>query len=302
MSVETVSNSAPTEETTLRHISNSEVSTWLTCERKYYYNFDLNLAPKKYGQSLSRGLAGHKVLETFYRSLKDNSNYDKAVAAGQECLAQMMQEGYYDLEILVDIARITERYWTFAKKDNWEILAVEAKHAIDLTDEYDYTMRIDVLARVNGELMPIDHKFVYDFYSLDAVNYMPQLPKYLASLRHAGVHANRAMLNMLRWRTKKDAMLDEEMFKRIIIAPSPVVLRHHMREQIMASREIINHRKLPVEERERVVKRNMSKMNCQNCSYKDLCLAQLWGNPIDVEIQINFKPNDYDYNSGDENN
>jgi hypothetical protein len=49
-----------------RRISNSEVSTWLTCQQRYYYEFDLKLAPIHNTEALSRGILGHEVLAKYY--------------------------------------------------------------------------------------------------------------------------------------------------------------------------------------------------------------------------------------------
>ena len=288
--------------TNLRHISNSEVSTWLSCQRKYYYNFDLNLAPHNWGQSMSRGLLGHEILAVYYTILKDGGTHAEAIEAAEEQLALAMSSGKWDLDITVDVARILGRYWPYAARDNWEILAVESKQSLQLTDEYDLTLRLDLLVREPaGNLAIVDHKFVYDFYSSEAVQFMPQLPKYLTTLNFNGLHVERGIINQLRWRMRKNPppMTDEELFKRSIIKPSDNKQRSILREQIMASRQIVEHRRLPIEVRERSVLRHQSKMNCQNCSYRMPCLIEQDGGDASHELELNFIPNDYDYNSGE---
>lgn len=285
---------------TPRRISNSEVSTWLQCERKYYYAFDLNLTPRVGGQALTRGIIGHEVLATYYTVLMESGgNVVAAANAADEHLRKLLARSTesWEQELIMDCHRILGRYWEFAANDNWQILAVEKSYDIPMTDEFTFAMRLDILADIGGEITLVDHKFVYDFWQQQVMDMNPQMPKYIGTLRNNGLNVSRAMINQLRTRTKKGGMTDEEMFKRAYIKPTQPEIREHMREHILAARQVTAHRSQPVEARERSVLRTMNKMNCNNCHFADLCKAQLMGGDVTYMLQYDYKQNDtYGYN------
>jgi CRISPR/Cas system-associated exonuclease Cas4 (RecB family) len=280
----------------VRNISNSELAAWLQCERKYYYNFDLGIEPKTYGSSLARGMAGHTVLEAFYQSLVDSpADFDAADQRGNAKLNELLSEGSYDIEVLTDLQRLFARYFPYVREHDyhWKILAVERSFNVPLMAQFQYAMKLDVLARIGNEIVIVDHKFVYDFYKQAAVDMMPQLPKYIATLRANGLAVDKGVYNMLRWRMKKGPMQDNELFERITVKPHPNVLVNVMREQMLGSQQILAHRELPIEQRDKAVLRTMNKLNCQNCQFNPLCIAELHGHDITVDIQNNYQKSEY---------
>jgi hypothetical protein len=50
-------------------VSHSEVDSYLLCRRKHYYGYGLSLQRVKESSSLATGVAGHKILEAFYRAI-----------------------------------------------------------------------------------------------------------------------------------------------------------------------------------------------------------------------------------------
>jgi hypothetical protein len=69
-----------------RRISNSEVSTWLTCQQRYYYEFDLKLAPIHNTEALSRGILGHEILAHYYIARKSGHAHEDCVAMARSFL------------------------------------------------------------------------------------------------------------------------------------------------------------------------------------------------------------------------
>ena len=57
-------------------ISNSEVSTFLQCERRHFYSFIDNggLEAKTKSMSLNRGIIGHEILAVYFKALQRGSN------------------------------------------------------------------------------------------------------------------------------------------------------------------------------------------------------------------------------------
>lgn len=286
-----------------RNISNSEVMAWLTCQRKYYYAFDLDLEPKgsdtglMYGTALNRGTIVHEALANYYSVLADtqpNKNYLLAEGAAMSYLTSMMDK-VYDETFIMEIMQLVRRYFEYAKRiqDNWKILAVEEKYEIPVNVDYTFTMRLDLLVNINGEIVIVDHKTVYDFWHDDDLKMNPQMPKYIGALRFNGMLVQRAIVNQIRTRTKKSPMTDDELFRECSITPSNTKIRNILTEQFTASDEILKHRALSLEDRSKHVKRTMGKMTCGHCSMLSLCHSELEGQSIEHDIAMNFKQNTY---------
>lgn len=291
-----------------RNISNSEVSAWLACQRKYYYTFDLNLEPVKLGTALSRGVLGHEALAEYYTVLQEHAGqpgvYEEARRAARRVLTTALASASsYDDEMVGGLAALLDRYFEYAERTqrDWKILAVEKKYDIPVNEDYAFTMRLDLAARIDGKVTVVDHKFVYDFWSTDDLALNPQIPKYIGALRFNGITVDRGMVNQLRYRMKKAPMTDDELFRYDYMYPTDVEIRTIMREQFRVSQQIVNHRKQGLEERSKNVFRVMNKMGCKNCSVLSLCKAELMGNDITYDIQNNYQQNSYsDRNQIDE--
>lgn len=312
----------PTDMTYL--VSNSEVSNYLSCERKHYYAHALNLEPKNYSTSLSRGIIGHEALAAFYEVIKawqDSQDQNTVVyppgVFAEACdmmgavvdkyyLQTLQQQGFSrkqeTLEMLTMLKILLQRYAEFQKNDYWKILEVEQSHVMPLYDHYGYGMRLDLLVQLTqgpraGEIEVVDHKFVYDFYSQDTLRINAQMPKYLATVRaETGLVIKRGILNELRHRMKKGPMTDLELFRREPISPSTTRIRNIMKEQIKASEEIMERHALPVEVYGERAKRVMNQMVCKNCSFLEPCMTELDGENISLMLATEFQPNSYGYN------
>lgn len=282
-----------------RKISNSEVDAFLTCERKYYYAHGLNVEPKNTSTSLSRGIIGHEVLAEYYEHLMNHpGEYEKAEYAGRAIIHKYLQTSDpFAAEMLYDLDRIILRYFDYARGDEWEILAVERAYSIPINDDFQYAMRLDLLARIDGEITVVDHKFVYDFKSQDAIDMNVQMPKYLGTMRFNGINATGAILNQVRHRLKKGPMTDDEMFRRSRVHVSQVEIRNVLRDQIVASERIIERRALSREEHAKVALRVSNEMICKNCSMLPLCKAERMGGDITNMLAVDYRPNTYGYNN-----
>lgn len=293
-------------------VSNSEVSNYLSCERKHYYAHALQLMPINYSTSLSRGLIGHEALAEFYSALKDGFDIFRAATVMEDVVDQYFLAEYQKsgnpgkqeaLDMLNNLKTLLLRYVEFQKDDEWEILEVEKSYVLPLFDQYGYGMRLDLLIKQTkgpraGEIWIVDHKFVYDFYSQNDLVVNAQMPKYLAAVRNeTGLVVKGGILNELRHRLKKGAMTNDEMFRREEIRPSSARIRGIMREQILASEEIIERHNLPVDEYGKKAKRVLNQMVCKNCSFLSLCMTELEGESIGLMMKTEYQPNTYGYNA-----
>src|SRR5678810_589303 len=110
----------------LRRISNSEVGTWLTCRRKYFYAFDMGIAPKKSFNNpsskvttLAVGTLGHQVLGIYYEGLMNGQGENMSRQAARDFLSLLMVEPKdYSREVVTATSIILERYWShYVEKD-----------------------------------------------------------------------------------------------------------------------------------------------------------------------------------------
>lgn len=285
-----------------RNISNSEVFAWNKCQRYYYYSFDLNLTPLKPANSLARGIVGHSALENYYKWLQDNpGDFERAEQYAYRILTLALDKaGMFDLEMLAELRNVLGRYFQYARDDNWKILAVERRFDWPITDDITYTLRLDLAIRdpkKGGEVVLVDHKFVYNFWSQDDIDLNPQLPKYMGGIRANGLQVDRVMVNQIRWRVRKSSpYADYEMFKRDYDKPNAATVKNLMREQVLISRRIQQWRELPIEERNRRAVGVRNNLICKNCSFAALCVTELKGGYIEGMVETDYKQNDYGYN------
>lgn len=281
-----------------RKISNSEVSTWLVCQRQYYYSFDLALEPNSYTEALSRGLLGHEVLACYFSELKRGKDHEDAVVTARTFLSSFMHGGPYNLDLVLEMDRILTGYWAYRQGDSdWEILHVEEQFNVFFTTEFEFSMRLDLLVRDRStqEIILVDHKFVYDFWNQDDLALNPQLPKYIGALRVNGFKVDRAILNQIRYRKLKDPTPDR-LYVRESYTPSNNKVVTVVRDQITASEEIVTWRNLPLEERGKKAKCILNKVVCRNCPVKRLCADELDGGDIKYLAATEFKSRTYGYN------
>lgn len=282
----------------MRRISNSEVATWNTCQRKYYYEFDLALEPKVTGGALGRGVLLHEVLADYYAGLKDGATHEVAMRAARGRLQQYLANDAFGMETVMEVDRLLQGYWANYQGDpDWEILEVEKGFDLPLTEDYEYSLRLDLLvrSRSTSALILVDHKTAYDFWTEDDLDLNPQFPKYIGSLRANGIHVDKAILNQIRTRKLKNPG-PEDLFRRTVCKPSIAKVQNSLKEQVLASQEITNHRMLPLEVRANTSKRVLNKMVCRYCNAKSLCMSEYDGGDITHMIANDFKPRTYGYN------
>jgi len=282
-------------------VSNTEATNFLTCERKHFYAHILKLAPKGYSTSLTRGIIGHEALAAYYTVLQqDPTAHEQAQKEMLKVVTEYAVKGNADMEMLLKLRTLLTDYvnW-YGPRDKIEILEVEKQHDFKITDELYYSMRLDLYVKYlegehKGECAVWDHKFVYDFYTLDDLSVNVQLPKYLATLIQEGKQVNFAVLNQIRHRvTKAQTMTDK--FRRSTLTPTHTKMRNMMIEHIKTSEKIIERKRMTEEAASSAALRSMNKMTCKNCPFLMLCTMELEGSNTKSLLASEFMPNTYGY-------
>lgn len=81
----------------------------------------------------------------------------------------------------------------------------------------------------------------------------------------------------------------EMLFQTIEFKPSAARVVRTFEEQIAVAAEITAREALPVEDIEKSAYRTANKMVCQSCSFKELCEAELAGQPTKLLLETEFK-------------
>lgn len=290
-----------------RNISNTEVFTWNSCRRKYWYEFILAIEPNQMGDSLRRGLLFHEVMASYYQFLKDwdlqgrpmnDMRHESAVVFAKNHMAEFVREAKtYTLEDITIITRLTTGYWNFYQGDpEWIIEEVETPYEVAVGD-HNFSFRVDMIVRRrdNGMRILVDHKTAYNFWSGDDLALSGQFPKYVDALKRLGVHIDLCILNQVRSRELKNPTMDQ-LFKRTPQKPTHAKKQRAAKEQVVASQEIVAYRRLPLEVQEDKATRVLNKQVCKYCDVKPLCMAEFDGGDATVMMNRDFKPRTYGYN------
>lgn len=283
-----------------RRVSNSEVSAWNTCQRKYFYEYDLNLEPIKPSDAISRGILGHDILAAYYKARQAGMGHDEAVVDARRGLQRALAESN-DLETVTDVDRILQGYWGYRGDEvkDFQVIQVEEMHEVPLTTEASYVMRLDLLVRnmKTGELELWDHKFIYDFWDYDKVNLSGQFPKYIGALRFEGIPVDKCVLNQLRYRRLKNPTATD-LYKRTEDRPSQAKIKRALKEQILATQEILAWREKTIEQRQEDARRVLNPMLCKGCAFKNICQAEFDGNDLRFLVQSEYRTKTtYGYNN-----
>lgn len=301
-----------------RKVSNSEVITFQTCKHRYFLAHDLNLEPKTPGPALYRGTVGHSMLEAYYLNFvglmpgeKTDEIYDRAETAAWRVFGNYLTDANLSQdEILLGLRQVMQRYFKYVRfyedrdtynsnQRGWIILQVEKYYELDLTTDYTYVARLDLVARIDGRVVIVDHKFVYNFWSQDSLDLSPQLPKYMGIMRNNGITVDEVMVNQIRYRPKvrPPFYTDKEMFKYSFYVPTSGEIHNHLKEQVIISNDVVAWREKTMEEKAYAATRVLNDMVCKGCPVKSLCIMGLKGIDIKNEIAAAYQPNTYDYNS-----
>lgn len=279
----------------MRKISNSEVSTFLHCKRKYWYEYMMDLEPKVQSGPINKGTMIHLILEQYYLAKMDGENEEECQTQAFQPLADAAVMAGADLIELAKLRGLMQAYFdNYADDDDrYEVLAVETKFAIPMGN-FALAGTIDAILRdkEDGSIVPVDHKSSYNFWTDQQLAISGQFVKYLAAMRERGYETDRFMVNQIRTREMKPG---NELFKRAFVRPSDTRVKNVLHQHLAVGREIINFREKSLKDDAIPI---FDKFGCSNCSFLTLCDSDNEGAPIDYLIEQEYrKRQDYGYNT-----
>lgn len=280
-------------------ISNSEISTFQTCERKHYYSFREALKPDRHNISLTRGIVGHEALEAFYKAKASGQPKDRCEkdldAALSRAIIKYPEYARELAELRTVLFRYSDHYWD----EPWKILEVESLHETPLLENstVEYGLRLDLLVEVTagikkGQILVVDHKFVYNFFSDKEKQMNGQLAKYMRTLRHNGIPVRNGVLNQIRYRKLKEPKPDS-IFRRDPIVSTDAELDRFWEEFKRPVKRLLELTELDQETHKRNSEMHIDKQTCGECAFQPLCKLWLLGQDETSTKRLLYKHNDY---------
>mgnify|MGYP003295993077 CR=1 FL=1 len=287
------------------YVSQSEVDSRLSCQRKHYYAFGfthpseddtVGLQPTHHSDSLTRGTIGHKVLEDYYQAIKDGHSRQSAMLTARDAHIKAMGENPHQAEMYSETLQFFLNYHEFYMDEEYEPLILEYNFEYQIHEELIFPFKPDAIFKhkPTGKIYVVDHKFLYRFYQDRVFPILPQLLRYAYALRQMGYQVDGYIYNMVS--TDKRAQ-PQNRFKRHKVEFTKAHDRKMVKvfgEMLETMEEIVAAKKDELWEAK--VKRNMSSFSCANCPFLELCTAELEGQPgIGLLVKQFYESNKYGY-------
>lgn len=286
-------------------ISNSDVNSYSTCERRHYYAFRERLAPTMKTQSvaLTRGIVGHEALEVYYGHKQTGMSKEYCVDSALAVISSRIEDTPEFTKEFTQLKELIRKYADYYWHEPWRILEIEKQHEFDLSlleksiEGVKFGMRLDLLVEAiagpnKGRILLVDHKFVYDFFSDKDLELNPQMIKYMKTLREEGIPVHKAILNQVRYRSMKsnDPKL---IFRRDDIKSTPLEMHNIMDNHAQIAGRIDKLYKLPQHEHYIATTMHMETNTCKYCSFLPLCKEVLNGKDPEPTKKVLYERNTY---------
>lgn len=291
-----------------RVTSNSEAKTFQACERQWWYAFAMRLKPRQLSNPLSYGILGHAALETYYDVLQNGGKWTDAYQAAYITIMSYLNKPVNELigdegDIAQVVADRFSRYAGHYQADDFKVIGVEKELRMPLYDGMEYALKADLLVEFHrgpyrGEVVIIDHKWTYDFWSTLAVQLHPQMPKYIKVARYNGYPVKRAIINQIRYRQFSEPYPEiSQLVYRQPCEPTEKAIEEHWRDQQILSKRIELLTRQDVVSSGTLVTRSTDREKCRNCAFNLICKMEMYGEDAGPTIRSAFVPNDYGYDN-----
>lgn len=273
-------------------ISNTQVTTYNTCTKAHEYSYIRKLEPRSKSLPIIRGVVGHSALEAYYKEMKEGSHVETCKKAALDVInteicrvALESPEEVNTIEMLSQLRLLIEAYSGVYRVESFRVLEIEKIHVIYVGSEISYGMILDLLVeftsgQYKGDIVPVDHKFSYNFKNETELGLDAQLPKIIKTLK-SEYFVTKGMFNQIRYRFLKSPN-PEDIFRRTFIRPRNSEINQIWSEQIEAVKEIVYNPAKP--------RRTLSPIICKNCFFQTLCKADLMGEDTATKVLVQYQP------------
>lgn len=287
-------------------ISNTRVTTRNLCKRMDYYRFILNIEPRVFPHYIDTGLLGHSALEIYYSFMRDGSPVDECKKAALNFLREQAKlsikeapEDFERIQRINYLVWLIDGYAEFYRVEPFKVLEVEKVYTASITTDINYGMKLDTLVeftsgKYRGDLVVMDHKFVYNFKSIVEIQMDAQLPKYIKTLQDNGYTVTKGLFNQLRRREMKNPQ-PEDLFRRSWLKTNKAESEQIWREQTNTAIKIYSDSRISIDTIKDDAVRTLSLIVCRSCMFADLCKAELNGDNVTNLLTSNYKQSTYGY-------
>lgn len=274
-------------------ISNSEVVDMNKCERLHLLKHGMRLTRDKESTALSTGITGHDVLKTFFQAIKDGAGFMEAVTKAYDSI------DVFDIEddVYIMLKDRLMRFFVEFRKVSWELLDVEGKYVVPMTDEWSFGLRLDILARLTdgpnaGKLAIIDWKFQQNFLSDWQAYLHIQLKKYRWALERLDIKVDKLYLAQIR--THKAAKDKFELREIHTTPPQELFL---MEQHVQTAEHILRFRSIDPEDWAKSARYALNSQNCDYCGFAKICTARMKGEDTREIMRVHYRTDTYGYNN-----
>lgn len=290
-----------------RNVSNSEVTTFLSCKRQYEYAFVDELEPLDTSTPLARGTTFHLGMELYWKARIQGASHNEAMKAAEVAFCSV-PEGFTLVQVM-EAQALWFRYMNYhAGFPDMRPIGTEEQYDLDLTSTLKMTIRYDLYFQSisTGRYAILDYKTSYDFWSNEDHDLNGQMPKYIACMQANNFRVDEGFLEEVRTRKlgAEKASDPKNLWRRTRYNPSAARKKSLLHQHIAASLEIEKHRALDELERKMVSIPVLNKHGaCKYCNFKALCISELDGKTdLTVDKRVGFKQNTYGYNKEETTN
>lgn len=288
-------------------ISNTQIAAKNLCDKAHDYQFIKKIVPKRLPTAIYRGVIGHAALEQYYLLLKDGKSVEECRDAALSVLdkeinkiATSTPEEFEQIGLLVNLRALIRDYAEVYRIEPFKVLEVEkvfttkASTQVRFLPVIDYGLKLDLLVEMTkgehrGDLVVVDHKFVYNFKTALDIQMDAQLPKYIKTLRDNGFIVTKGFFNQIRTRVMKNPS-PVDLYRRDWIKTNKAETEQIWTEQLQSAEQILKAQEFntpPI--------RTMSLLVCRSCMYQGPCKAELNGDNVTQMLEANYEPSTYGY-------
>lgn len=308
--------------------SYSRQQTLLRCPKKYEYQYEKRIRPKKTDTRFLLGRAVHCFLEHYYAALAESDNRERAYRLGREALENYLQTNFpQDDEgfTQADLAKgMVKHYHLWAtQEDKFHVLGTEVPFEIDI---YGTTFKgiMDVIVQVGDKLWVMEHKTAAQLTASHTI-LDKQISVYVMAGRELGLPMEGALYNILRKAVpKKPSLLKSGKLSKALdnnityesyveaieeVGHDPayyedVLTKLKERRNTFFYREFVPRTQAAAEQvweeirktealrqalvGAKIFPRNITRDCSWDCPYYDLCLAEMEGSDVDWILQEKY--------------
>ena len=311
-------------------ISQSKLKTFRRCPKQYEYKYIQQLEAKRKSLPLALGNWIHSLLETHYKGGDWLETYADLTHKFNGLMTEE-KEHYGDLPGTSARLMNGYMYQWEEEDKNLEIISVEEEFEVDINDQLKFKFKPDMIVqdKRNGMVSVWDHKSNKTLPDTEWRNTDIQSTLYLWALKKLGINVDQFIFNYIRTKPptkprmtksgrmskvkietdyltlkefieENDLEMTDELthwlgnleksssfYKRITIA-KPKLLTDTMIQELLATAEVINF----MDSRDELAYYRVLGKACDwDCSFQDLCNAELLGSPQANQIRKQkYKP------------